>query len=111
MIRRAAATGRRIYRFSEVTTPADLILEHQGPKYPDPETGQSATVQAEFLVDSLGRPDVTTFRPLRPVPANFLQSVLNYLPQSKYKPARIAGHPVAQCALQSFEFAQANRER
>ena len=61
-IRRAAVTGRRVYRHAEVGEPADLVWENRGPRHPQP--GQNATVQVEFVIDSAGRADMSTFRPL-----------------------------------------------
>ena len=110
IIRLAAAAGKHIYRDSEVEVPANLIFENRGPKHPD--TRESATVQADFMVDSTGTPDAATFHSIRPVADKYLLSVRDYLPNARYKPARIGGRAVSQCVNQTFEFvAAANRLR
>ncbi len=62
------------------------------------------TVLAEFVVDSAGRADMTTFRTLDPGTPSFLKSVLDNLPTARFSAGRLEGHPVAVCIKQSFEF-------
>jgi len=45
-----------------------------------------------------------TFRPLYPVPADFLESVMDFLPTAKFKAGLLAGRAVAVCAKQTFQF-------
>jgi hypothetical protein len=100
-IRHAAATGERVYREKEVDSAADMIWEKRGPKSPHGATG---TVKIEFVVDSAGRADMRTLRPLLPAYPDLFVSVRTFLPSAKYKPARVGGHPVAQCVNQTFVF-------
>ena len=114
VINRAASSGQRVFRESEVATPAELIFENRGPRYPgtrEPASGgaaptppEAATVRSVFVVDSTGHADVTTFQSIEPVPDKFLRSVQAYLPTARFKPARIAEGAVAQCVVQSFVF-------
>jgi len=101
-IRRAATSGRRVYREAEVVKPAELVFENRGPRHPEP--GGGATIKVEFVIDSVGRADMATFRPLRPAPTDYLRSVWEFVQSSKFTPARIGTRAVAQCGLQSFDF-------
>jgi len=72
-----------------------------------PKTGEKsrgATIKVEFVIDSVGRADMATFRPLRPAPTDYLRSVWEFVQSSKFTPARIGTRAVAQCGLQSFDF-------
>jgi hypothetical protein len=114
IIGHAASMGQRVYRKSEVDVAADVIFQNLRPKYPDgpqpaappmtTNTQEAATVRSVFVVDSTGRPDTTTFQSIAPVPDKFLQSVTVYLPNARYKPARLAGRAVAECVEQTFAF-------
>lgn len=105
-VRRAAATGTHIYRESEVTDHAELVLvNNRGPAYPNEKTeAVPATVIVEFVVDSTGAADLATFRPLETGPSDFLVSVRDFLATATFKPARLAGQRVPQCLKQTFQF-------
>ena len=114
VISRAASSGERVYRYSEVQVAAVFVFENRGPKYPDaPEPAairtdvrrEPATVSSAFVVDSAGQADTTTFQPIAPAPETFLHNVKVFLPTARYKPARLDGRKVAQCVVQSFVFA------
>ena len=106
VVHRAAAAGRHIYRASEVNDHAELVLvNRRGPAYPNEKTEAiPATIAVEFVVDSTGVADVTTFRPLETSPRDFLVSIRDFLSSATFKPARVAGHPVSQCLKQTFQF-------
>jgi len=110
-IRRAAVAGLRVFRETEVGEPAALIFENRGPKYPPSfeMTGTAASVETEFVVDSTGRADMTTFGLLQPVPASFVESVRDFLLTARFTLARVGGHPVAMCVKQRFEFRTRSR--
>jgi hypothetical protein len=106
-VRRGAAAGKHIYRESEVDEKAVIVLVNQrGPKYPLDEKSQgvAARVLTEVVVDSLGTADAATFRPLEPAPTSFLVSIREFLPTATFTPARVGGHPVAQCLKSTFQF-------
>jgi len=101
-----AVAGRRVYRESEVDQKPELIFENRGPKFPNkPQPGTD--VRVEFVVDSVGRADMRTFRPLYPVAADFLESVMDFLPTAKFKIGLLTGRAVAVCATQTFQFRMA----
>jgi protein TonB len=106
IVQRATAAGNHIYRESEVNDKAELVLvNHRGPAYPNEKTEAiPATVLVEVVVDSTGAADVTTFRPVQTGPEEFLISVREFLSTATYTPARVAGHPVAECLMQTFQF-------
>jgi hypothetical protein len=105
-VRRAAAAGRHIYRESEVSDHVELVLvNHRGPAYPNEKTEAiPATIPIEVVVDSTGIADLSTFRPVEASPPEFLVSVRAFLSTAAFEPARVAGHPVAQCTKQTFQF-------
>ncbi|MGZ3436886.1 MAG: hypothetical protein ACXU9O_11505 [Gemmatimonadaceae bacterium] len=114
LVAHAASMGQHVYRKSEVDVTADLIFQNRGPKYPDgqqpaappmtTDTHEAATVRSVVVVDSTGQPDTTIFQSIAPVPDKFLISVKVYLPNVRYKPARLAGRAVAECVDQTFAF-------
>ena len=94
-IRRAAAAGQRVYLEKEVEAPAELIWEGRGPKY----TGEVGTIHVEFVVDSTGRVDMTTLRPLTQASSTLFRSVRVFMSTAKFAPALIGGSPVSQCRM------------
>jgi hypothetical protein len=106
-VRYGAAAGQHIYRESEVAEPAQSALVNgRGPKYPDERTeAVPAKFEVVVVVDSLGRADMETFRPVEPAPAKFLASVRDFLSTGTFKPGRVGGHSIAQCVKWTFQFA------
>ena len=92
-IRKAAAGGQRVYFEKEVESPAELIWEGRGPKY----TGEVGTIHVELVVDSTGRVDVTTLRPVTPASSTLFRSVRTFMATAKFAPALVGGSPVSQC--------------
>jgi hypothetical protein len=99
-IRKAAAGGERVYLEKEVESPTDLIWEGRGPKYP----GEVGTVHVEFVVDSAGRVDMATLRPLIPASPTLFRSVRVFMATATFEPARIGGRPVSQCRKFDAQF-------
>lgn len=106
IVHRAATAGKRVYRESEVDSSAELVLvNHRGPEYPNERTEAiPATVTVRLVIDSSGVADLSTFRPVETAPPDFVLSVREFLRTATYKPARVGGHHVAECALQTFQF-------
>ena len=106
IIESAAAAGKRVYRKSEVDSSAELVLvNHRGPEYPNERTeAVPATVTVQLVIDSSGVADLSTFRPVETGLPEFVFSVREFLRTATYKPARVGGHHVAECALQTFQF-------
>ena len=99
-IRKAAAGGQRVYRETEVAPAAELIWEGRGPKYP----GEIGTVHVEFVVDSTGRVDMATLRPLTPASPALFRSVRVFMATAKFAPALIGERPVSQCRKFDSQF-------
>lgn len=77
------------------------------PRYPDRLRARSVggVVRALVVVDSTGRPDMSTFRVLEADDALFADAVRDVLADWRYFPAELDGKPVAQVTLVNAEFA------
>jgi len=62
-------------------------------------------VLAQFVVDTTGRADMSTFKVLKSSHELFTQSVRNVLPQMRFYAAEIGGRKVKQMVQQPFTFA------
>jgi len=63
--------------------------------------GACFRAQYEFVVDTLGIPEVATVRDVGATNANFQQAVRDVIPRLRYSPAQLNGAPVRQ--LVSYE--------
>lgn len=76
------------------------------PKYPD--ALRSANVQGEvlvqFVVDTTGRAEMSTFKVLRSTDMLFLSAVRNAVPDFEFEPAIIANRKVKQLVQMPFHF-------
>ena len=90
----------------EVDSAASLDPAASGPEYPARLLRENieGVVLAQFVVDSLGRADTSTFVVLEPANPEFITAVKTALPKMKYRPAKLAGKPVAQLVQQPFGF-------
>lgn len=90
----------------EVDSAAALDPTAVGPDYPQSllEKNIEGVVKAQFVVDSLGRVDLSTFRLLEPADSDFVAAVKQALPRMKYRPAIFGGLPVPQLVQQAFGF-------
>ncbi|MGH7669116.1 MAG: energy transducer TonB [Gemmatimonadaceae bacterium] len=81
------------------------------PRYPDMlrSANVEGEVLAQFVVDTNGRADMSTFKVLKSSHELFTQSVKNVLEQSKFSPAEIGGHKVKQLVQQAFQFSLGGR--
>ena len=85
------------------------VSPHQGnmpPRYPDElrKAKVEGEVFAEFVVDQSGRADMTTFKVLKSTHELFSQAVESALPQMKFSPAEVGGHPMKQHVQMPFQF-------
>ena len=62
-------------------------------------------VLAQFVVDTTGRADMSTFKVLKSSHELFTTAVRNVLPQMRFYPAEIGGRKVKQMVQQPFTFA------
>ncbi len=94
------------YFESQVEKPVAAAPGSPGPTFPEmlKSTGVEGTVLAQFVVDTTGRADITTFRVLKADHALFEQAVKNALPRMRFLPAEIGGRKVKQLVQQPFSF-------
>jgi protein TonB len=62
-------------------------------------------VLAQFVVDTTGRADMSTFKVLKSTHDLFTQSVRTALQEMRFVPAEIGGRKVMQMVQQPFTFA------
>ncbi len=77
------------------------------PRYPDilKSAGVEGEVLAQFVVDTLGRAEVNTYKVLKTSHELFASAVRNALPNMKFLPAEVGGRKVKQLVQQPFVFA------
>lgn len=90
----------------QVEKPAASAPGSPGPRYPDilRSNGVEGEVHAQFVVDTTGRVDISTFRVLRSTHALFEQAVRSSLPNMRFLPAEVGGRKVKQLVQQPFVF-------
>jgi protein TonB len=76
------------------------------PRYPSMlESARVAgTVLVQFVVDTSGRAEMSTFKVLKSDNDLFTEAVKNVLPQMRFYPAEVGGHHVQQFVQWPFEF-------
>ena len=77
------------------------------PKYPDmlQSAGIPGEVLAQFVIDTTGRADMSTFKVLKSDNDLFTQEVKNTLPKMRFYPAEVGGRKVKELVQQPFSFA------
>ena len=77
------------------------------PRYPDmlKSANVEGEVLAQFVVDTTGHAEMSTFKVLKSSHELFTQSVRNVLPNMRFYPAEIGGRKVKQMVQQPFTFA------
>jgi len=102
------ATGPVDGIFSElqVDRPVALAPGVVGPSYPEAmrSAGIEGSVLAQFVVDTLGRADVSSFVALHSDHALFAVAVRTALVRMRFLPAEAGGRKVRQLVQQSFQF-------
>jgi protein TonB len=75
-------------------------------RYPDMlrSANIEGEVLAQFVVDTEGRPDVSTFKVLKSTHDLFTSAVLAALPNMRFQPADVGGHAVKQLVQMPFQF-------
>lgn len=101
-----ANTNQTYFEF-QVEKPAEMLQDSPKPKYPSvlESSGIAGEVQAQFVVNSSGKADMSEFKVLKSTNELFTQAVKNVLPRMRFSPAMIGGKPVNQLVQQSFQFA------
>ena len=95
-----------VYSDAQVEKPVVLVAGTGGPQYPEMlrAAGLEGQVLAQFVVDTLGRADVTTFRALSSDHPLFTAAVRAALSRMRFLPAQVGGRNVAQLVHQPFQF-------
>jgi protein TonB len=77
-----------------------------GPRYPDMlrSANVEGEVLAQFVVDTTGRADMSTFKVLKTTHDLFTNSVKSALPNMKFYPAEVGGKKVKQLVQMPFQF-------
>lgn len=90
----------------QVEKPAGSMPGSPGPRYPDilRQGGVEGEVLAQFVVDTMGRVEISSFRVLRASHALFEQAVRSALPRLRFLPAEVGGRKVRQLVQQPFVF-------
>lgn len=75
-------------------------------KYPDAMRSRGVTgcVLAQWVVDTTGRADTTSFRILKASHTEFAQAVRDALPAMRFTPAEVQGQKVRQLVQEPFDF-------
>lgn len=94
------------YLVDDVTTPARYLPHEEPPRYPDRlrRENKSGVVRALVVVDSTGRPDVSTFRVLESPHPDFTEAVRRAASQWRLAPAMRDGRAVAEVMPISVDF-------
>ena len=102
----AAAPTQETFQAFEVEK-AVAPVPGAAPRYPDMlrTANVEGQVLAQFVVDTAGRVDITTFRVLSSTHDLFTQAVRQHLATARFFPAEIGGRRVKQLVQQPFNFA------
>ena len=90
----------------QVEKPATLKAGAAGPRYPQAlrDAKTEGKVLVQFVVDTAGTPDMTTFKVLKTDHADFAAAVRVALADMRFEPARVGGRAVKQLVQSPFEF-------
>jgi periplasmic protein TonB len=101
-----APVTNNTYFSYQVEKQVEMVPGQQAPHYPD--VLRSANVEgevvAQFVVDTNGRADMSTFKALKSTHDLFVQAVRNALRDYRFYPAEIGGKKVKQLVQQPFQF-------
>jgi len=95
-----------VYDVLQVEKPVMPVPGSSGPAYPDAlrTAGIDGVVLAQFVVDTTGRVDVSSFVALRSDHELFSSAVRSALQRMRFMPAEASGRKVRQLVQQSFVF-------
>lgn len=104
---RTPTVPARPYFEFQVEKPVRLASGSPNPAYPAELKAAkvSGVVLAQFVVDTLGRAEVSTFKVLKSDHQLFTEAVKNTLPDLRFIPAEVGGRKVKQLVQQPFTFA------
>ncbi|HET6681360.1 MAG TPA: energy transducer TonB [Gemmatimonadaceae bacterium] len=103
----AVVDANQTYFEFQVEKPVVQAPNSQTPRYPDilRQAGVEGEVMAQFVVDTTGRADPSTFKVLKSSHDLFANAVKQALPQMRFIPAEVGGRKVKQLVQQPFGFA------
>jgi protein TonB len=95
-----------VYLEFQVHKPVQPEPGNSAPRYPDAlrAAGVEGEVLAQFVVDTTGRADMSSFKVLKETHAMFTTAVKAALPNMKYYPAEVGGRRVKQLVQMPFQF-------
>ncbi len=98
--------GDQPYFDFQVEKPVVMAPGSQGPSYPDMlrSAGIEGQVLAQFIVDTTGRADMSSFKALKSDNDLFTTAVKNALQRMRFLPAEVGGRKVRQLVQQPFQF-------
>lgn len=98
--------GDQPYFDFQVEKPVVMAPGASGPAYPEMlrSAGIEGTVLAQFVVDTTGRADMSTFKVLRSDNDLFSNAVKTALGRMRFLPAEVGGRKVKQLVQQPFQF-------
>jgi TonB family C-terminal domain len=101
----------RVFTKSEVGKQVQTRADSPHPRYPSllAAANIEGEVVAQFVVDTMGHADTSTFKVLSSNQPGFTQSVRNVLPDMRFYPAEIGGRKVNQMVQQPFTFKLTNK--
>ena len=90
----------------QVEKPVTPRPGNAAPRYPDVlrDAKIEGEVLAQFVVDTLGRPDMDTFKVLKSTHDLFTNTVKASLPDMAFDPALVGGRKVKQLIQMPFQF-------
>ncbi|MFI5228106.1 MAG: energy transducer TonB [Gemmatimonadales bacterium] len=102
---RRVADGDTYYEY-QVEKTVSPVSTNTSPRYPDMlrRANVEGEVLAEFVVDTVGAPVMSTFRVLKSTQDLFTLSVESALPAMRFHPALVGGRPVRQVVQMPFQF-------
>jgi protein TonB len=110
MVRQVAASQSMItdppYFEFQVEKAAGPRPGNSAPRYPDVlrEAKIEGEVLVQFVVDTLGHPDMDTFKVLKSTHTLFTEAVAGNLPNMGFYPALVGGRKVKQLIQMPFQF-------
>lgn len=96
----------RTYFEFEVMKPVRELPDQPAPRYPESmqKSGIQGEVLVQFVVDTLGHADMSTFKVLRSTASQFTNAVLLALPRITFEPAELLNRKVRQVVQMPFHF-------
>ena len=100
------AHDNQTYFEFQVEKQVSPVPGNSAPRYPDMlrSANVEGEVLAQFVVDTTGKADMSTFKVLKTTHDLFTNAVKSSLPNMKFYPAEVGGHKVKQLVQMPFQF-------